>query len=141
MKIKQIPQFNSIVRYALVLTFAFVVVSTYAVPKIPDSAWQSGTLRNVTNDTHSRLLGMYNNGQGMVGEQIRIIWHYTIDGGQYIYDAERTTNRHGKPLNVTINGPVKFAVVAMDLYMRDDAGKVQKLAIVTKTLKTDAGAK
>jgi hypothetical protein len=36
---------------------------------------------------------------------------------------------------------MKFAVVGMGLYMRDDVGKVQKLAIVTKTLKTDAGAK
>lgn len=138
---KQIPRFDSMARCALALTFALVVASTYAAPKIPDSAWQTGTLRNVTNDTHSRLLGTYNNGQGMVGEQIRIIWHYIINGDRYIYEGERTTNRHGKPLDVTINEPMKFAVVGMDLYMRDDVGKAQKLAIVTKTLKTDAGAK
>ncbi|MGO8720771.1 MAG: hypothetical protein ACLQMO_16395 [Acidobacteriaceae bacterium] len=123
----------------IALSFVLVVAVSYAAPKIPDSAWQVGTLRSATSDTHSHLVGMYNNGHGMVGEHIRIIWHYTIDGGQYIYEAERTTRRHGKPLNVTINGPVKFAVVGTDLYLRDDAGKVHKLAIVTKTLKTDVG--
>lgn len=68
MRNKQIPHFDSKLRCVLALTFVLVVVSTYAAPRIPDSAWQTGTLRNVTNDTHSRLLGMYNNGQGMVGE-------------------------------------------------------------------------
>ena len=55
--------------------------------------------------------------------------------------ADWTTNRHDKALNVTINGPVKFAVVGMDLYLVDDVGKVHKLAIATKTLKAASSAK
>jgi len=121
---------------SLLLLSAVAPAPAIAADKIPDSAWQTGTLRNVTSDTHSRVLGMMNNGQGMVGTQVRIVWHYTIDGGQYVYEADRTTKRHDKPLNVTINGPVKFAVVGMDLYLCDDVGKVHKLAIATKTLKT-----
>ena len=62
MKNKQIPRFDSMVRCALALTFALIVASSNAAPKVPDSAWQTGTLRNVTNDTHSRLLGTSNNG-------------------------------------------------------------------------------
>lgn len=120
--------------------FLAAVVS-HAAPKVPDSAWQSGMLRGVTNDTHSRVVGMINNGQGFVGEKIRIVWHYTIEGGQYVYEADRTTRRHDKPLDVTINAPVKYAILGMDLYLQDSSGKVYKLAVVTKTVKGDANAK
>jgi hypothetical protein len=120
----------------LVLLLSFATVAAIA-EKIPDSAWQTGTLHSVTSDTHSRLLGMVNNGQGMVGEQIRIVTHYTIESPQYIYQADLTTKRHDKPLNVTINAPVTFAIVGMDIYLRDDIGKVHKLSIATKTLKTE----
>jgi len=121
---------------SILLPSAVALAPAIAADKIPYSAWQTGMLRNVTSDTHSRVLGTINNGTGMVGTQVRIVWHYTIDGGQYIYEADRTTNRHDKALNVTINGPVKFAVVGMDLYLVDDEDKVHKLAIATKTLKT-----
>lgn len=114
--------------------------SARAAHKIPDSAWQTGTLRNVTSNTHSRVLGVMNNGQGMVGTQVRIVWRYTIESSLYIYEADRTARRRDKALDVTINAPVRFAVVGMDLYVRDDAGKVHKLAIATKTLKTENGS-
>lgn len=122
---------------SLLLLIVMAPAPAPAADKIPDSAWQTGTLRNVTNDTRSRVLGVMNNGQGMVGTQIRIVWHYTLEGGEYVYEADMTTNRHGRPLNVTINAPVKFAVVGMDLYLQDEAGKVHRLAIATKTLETD----
>jgi len=124
---------------SLLLLSAVAPAPAIAADKIPDSAWQTGTLRNVTSDTHSRVLGTINNGTGMVGTQVRIVWHYTIENSQYIYEADRTTNRHDKALNVTINAPIKFAVVRMDLYLQDEAGKVHKLAIATKTLKTENG--
>jgi hypothetical protein len=126
---------------SLLVVFLLFSFGTVFAEKIPDSAWQTGTLRNVTSDTRSRVIGMYNNGQGMVGEQIRIITHYSIETPQYIYEAERTTRRHDKSLNVTINGQVKIAVEGMDLYIYDDVGKVHKLMIATKTLKSDVGAK
>ncbi len=124
---------------SLLLLFAVAPTTAAAANKIPDSAWQTGTLRDVTTDTHSRVVGMINNGHGMVGTQIRIVWHYTIDGNQYAYQADRTTRGRKKPLDVTINAPIKFAVVGMDLYLKDEAGKVHKLAIATKTLKEKNG--
>jgi hypothetical protein len=57
-----------------ILITIFLLAFTDAIAeKILDSASETGTLRGVTNDTHSRLIGMYNNGQGMMGEQIRIV--------------------------------------------------------------------
>lgn len=115
----------------------FMLSIAAVAEKIPDSAWQLGTLRSVTSETRSRVLGTLNNGTGLVGEQIRIITHYTIETAQYIYQADRTANRHDKPLNVTINGPIKFAVVGTDIYVCEDTGKVHKLVVATKTLKTE----
>lgn len=105
--------------------------------KIPDSAWQTGKLLNVSSESHSRVVGTINNGSGFVGTAVRVITHYTIENTQYIYQADRTSRRHDKALDVTINAPVQFAVVGMDFYLRDDAGRVHKLAVVTKTLKAD----
>ncbi len=143
---KPVPQLHAatpgrlLVLISLLMLVALAPATVAAAKKIPDSAWQTGTLRNVTNDTNSRLVGMYNNGYGMVGEKVRIVWHYIIDAGQYVYESERTTRRHDKPLNLTINGPVKFAVDGMDLYLRDEDGKVHKLTIATKTLKPENGS-
>lgn len=116
-------------------------VPALAAKKIPDTAWQAGTLRNVTNDTQSRVFGWTShNGVGHVGEKVSVVWHYTIEGQQYTYEAERTARQHDKPLDVTINAPVKFAVVGMDLYLQDAARKVHKLEVVTKALKTENGS-
>ncbi|MHB1021367.1 MAG: hypothetical protein ACYC46_02045 [Acidobacteriaceae bacterium] len=123
------------------LLLAAVAPAPAIAKKIPDSAWQTGTLLKVTDDSSSRIMGWTShNGVGHVGTYVRVVWHYTIEDGQYIYEAERTTKQRDKPLDVTVNAPVKFAVVKMDLYLRDDEGKVHKLGIETKTLKTESGS-
>jgi hypothetical protein len=114
----------------------FVAMAAQAAHKIPDSAWQTGTLRSVTSDRTSRVVGTFNNGSGVVGEQVRIITHFTIESELYIYQADRTTNRHDKPLDITINAPVKFAIDGTDMYLCDDAGKPHELTIATKALKS-----
>ena len=125
-----------------VLSAVLILASVIAIAeKIPDSAWQMGTLRSVTSDTRSRVLGAMNNGQGVIGEQVRIITHYAIDTAQFIYQADNTTRRHDKPLDVTINGPIKFAVMGTDIYVCEDTGKVHKMVVATKTLKTDNNPK
>lgn len=129
------------VQWAVVCAVFLACVASSAAPKIPASAWRTGILRNVTSDTQSRVVGVLNNGQGVLGEKVRIVWHYTIVGGQYVYEADRTTRRRDKPLDLTINAPIKFAVVGMDLYLQDDSGKVYKLAIMTKALQGDANGK
>lgn len=146
MPVKLTPQLRAtsparlLVCASLLLLAAVASVPAVAAKKIPDSAWQTGMLRNVTNDTRSRIIGWTShNGVGHVGEKVSVVWHYTIEGQQYTYEADRTARQHDKPLDLTINAPVKFAVVGMDLYLTDDGGKAHKLEIATKTLKTENG--
>ena len=121
---------------SLLIVVLLLSLTALAATKIPDSAWQTGTLRNVTSDSHSKMVGAYNNGHGVLTEKVRTVTHYTIEAPQYIYQADRLTNQHDKPLDVTINGPVKFAVVGTDMYLNDDTGKSHKLTVATKTLRT-----
>jgi hypothetical protein len=45
--------------------------------------------------------------------------------------------KHDKPLNVTINAPVKFAIENEDCYLLDDQGTEHKLVVEKKTLKSN----
>jgi len=63
---------------------------------------------------------------------------YTIDDGKYVWVvSRRMRKKHDKPLNVTINAPIKFAVENEDCYLLDDQGKEHKLVVEKKTLKTN----
>lgn len=43
--------------------------------------------------------------------------------------------RGTKPTNVTVNGPVKFAIVGTTMYLLDDGGKEHKADITKKVLR------
>ncbi len=60
--------------------------------------------------------------------------HYVLHGQEYIYKADRRTTPRDKPLDVTIHGPINFAVVGAKVYVRDEQGKIHKLALVSKAL-------
>jgi hypothetical protein len=45
--------------------------------------------------------------------------------------------KHDKPLEVTVNAPVKFAIEKGDCYLLDDEGKEHKLMVEKKILKTN----
>ena len=63
---------------------------------------------------------------------------YTIDDGKYVWVvSRRMIKKHDKPLNVTINAPVKFAIENADCYLLDDQGKEHKLVVEKKTLKAN----
>jgi len=63
---------------------------------------------------------------------------YTIDDGKYVWVvSRRMIKKHDKPIEVTINATVKFAVENQDCYLLDDQGKEYKLVVEKKTLKTN----
>ena len=125
-----------------VLLSLFLLVPFAATPaafakKIPNSAWKTGTLRNVTEKSQPYVYGWRShNGVGRTVTTVYIVWQFTIENAKYIYTAEMKTKHRDEALDVTINTPVTFAVVGMDLYLRDAEGKAHKLAIETKTLRT-----
>ena len=77
-----------------------------------------------------------NNGHGSLVEKHRTHDYYTIDAGEMIYVAVRETHLRGdKPLNVTVNAPIKYAIKGHDVYLMDDDGKQHKLSLQKKILK------
>jgi hypothetical protein len=117
------------------MKFYFVAIAVMAVLFAPRSAtaksherhWQSGTLVDVRAETGLRFFkGTSQRSDAML---------YTIETPQYTYVAKRTMTRRGdKPLLVTVNTPVKFALEGATVYVLDESGKEHKLTLEKKTL-------
>jgi len=120
-------------RRILSLLVLLLMVS-YALGKVPDSAWQTGTLKDLTTDTESRLLGA----NGILVQAQFVITHYFIESPTYIYEADLRLHAKDKQPPVTVNAPIKFALVGNDFYIQDEQGKEHKLKLVKKTLKVPA---
>ena len=100
--------------------------------KVPAAAWQTGTLKDLTTETLSRTIGL----NGMLAQKHYLVCHYLIESADYVYEATRTIHSDEKQLEVTVNGPIKFALIGTDFYVQDEKGKEHKLDFVKKTLKT-----
>jgi hypothetical protein len=97
-----------------------------------DFQWQSGKLLDSNSQTGSRLVGV----NGTLQERRNDRTYYQIETDQYLYVVSRTlVRRHDKPLNVTINAPIQFAIDGEDVLMKDDTGEVHKLTLEKKILK------
>ncbi len=96
-------------------------VGLAAAKKLP---WQTGKLTHI----ESRSAGSVALPVGgmLVAAPIHE-WVYVVEAGSMVYQFER---KSPAPLNVTINGNVKFAVEKSGkAFLRDDTGK--KFAVVT----------
>jgi len=118
------------------LCAVFLLVSLSAAVEIPADAWQTGTLKDLQESWHSRTVGTFDNGHGMlVGREYPIV-HYVIDAPPYIYEADLVLrHKRDKQPTVTVNGPIKFAFVKSDMYIQDEDGKEIKMRLTKKTLK------
>lgn len=123
-------------RLSAVLASTLFLAAAGLAAKVPADAWQSGTLTDSQESWHSRTVGTLNNGNGMlVGREYPIV-HYTIDTPGHVYEADLALrHRRDKQPSLTVNGPIKFAVVKSDLYIQDEDGKEIKLTLTKKTLK------
>ena len=66
------------------------------------------------------------------------VTYYTIDDGKYRWVvSRRMTKKDDKPLNLTLNAPVKFAIEKKACYLLDDEGEEHKLTVERKTQKED----
>lgn len=116
---------------AFSLLIALLLVS-YAIARVPASAWQTGTLKGLTTDTDSKLLGM----NGTLVQLHFVITHYFIESPTYIYEADLRLRAKDRQPPVTVNGPIRFALVKNDFYIQDEDGREIKLMLVKKTLKS-----
>ena len=90
-----------------------------------------------TNGTISENGTYSGNTSGSQTAVYRVYETFVIEGDTYVYQAQEHIKwRWSKPANLTVNGPVKFAIEKRKLYVIDDDGKEHEMEIVKKTLRT-----
>ena len=99
------------------------------------SANTTGTVQ--TNGDNGTYQGSTNTSQIAV---YRVYETFLIEGDTHAYLAqERLRWRWSKPANLTVNGPVKFAVEKRKLFVIDEDGKEHEMGIIKKSLRLPAG--
>lgn len=123
-------------KLALAAIATFALIANSSAEKIPDSlTWQPGIISSATSENHARVAGYYYGGSGNIRTRESTVTHYKVEGQQYVYETDWTTDRHNGPLDVTLNAPMTFAVQGMCIYLRDGSGKIHKMGVDTKELK------
>ena len=100
----------------------------------------AGTIGNSNTTGTAQANGDYGTYQGTITTThtavYRVYETFIIEGETYAYVAqERLRWRWSKPANLTVNGPVKYAVEKRKLYVVDDDGKEHEMEIVKRILK------
>lgn len=116
----------------LALCSTFLLFAAHAKDKKPIE-WHTGTLLDSTTERGTRLIA----NKDRAYEVRRDNSFYEIDDGEkYIYVVRRSmTSRRDKPIRLTVNGPVRFALAGDDILLLDENGKQHRLAIEKKILK------
>jgi hypothetical protein len=123
-------------RALLCLCFIAAFSAPCVAEKIHDSDWKTGKLTDVRFEKDSRIMGVANRNSGVLTQRRNDSTYYEIDAGDLMYVVKQTLRHRGdKQLKLTVNAPVKFAIVKDDFYLLDEDGKQQKLSIEKKTLK------
>ena len=107
------------------------------------SRYFAGTVGNTNttgtaqdNGNNGTYQGNTNSSQTAV---YRVFETFLIEGETHAYLAqERLKWRWSKSANLTVNGPVKFAVEKRKLFVMDEDGKEHEMEIVKKVLRTPA---
>ena len=123
----------------LLCALLFLVVCS-AVSPAKDRSWTTGTLVDSQTQRDTRTVGIPPT--IVTGPKIATlrndVTYYTIDDGKYIWVvSRRMTKKDDKPLDVTIDAPVKFAIEKKNCYLLDNQGEEHKLTVERKTLKTN----
>jgi hypothetical protein len=108
--------------------------------KVLDSQRQryfAGTVSNSSTNGSVDSDGNYHgNSSGGETAVYRVFETFVVEGDKYVYLAqERLRWRWSKAANLTVNGPVKYAVEKRKLFVMDEDGKEHEMEIVKKTLR------
>lgn len=110
------------------------------------SRYFAGTFGSANTDGQAQANGNYgtyqSNTQSSQIAVYRTFETFLIEGPTHAYLAqERLRFKWSKPANLTVNGPVKFAVEKQKLFVIDEDGKEHEMEIVKKTLRQPEPAK
>ncbi len=124
----------------ITLIIAFWVAICGAKDK--QHTWRDGLLLDATTESrfYTQSSPTYKDGEinpaGGIETRRVEIWTYSIDGGDFVWVGTRDLRLRGdKPLNVTVNKPIKFAVENSDIFILDEDGKEHRLDFKKKIAK------
>lgn len=135
------------------LILLLLVVATTAIGAQKQRDWQKGTVLDSQRSSYfagtvgsanttgtAQANGGYGTYQGNTTSSQAAVYRtyetFLIEGDTYAYMAqERLRWKWSKPANLTVNGPVKFAVQKRKLFVVDDDGKEHEMEIVKRILK------
>jgi hypothetical protein len=136
--------------FALVLMVGLVHVAAGAekkrdwqIGKVLDSersSYFAGTVGNANTTGTAQANGNSGKYQGQTNTSETVVYtvyqNFLIEGETHAYLAqERLRWVWSKPANVTVNGPVKFAVEKRKLFVIDEDGKEHEMEIIKKVLR------
>jgi hypothetical protein len=123
----------------------FLLIAVPAIAaKVPVDAWQTGTLTDIVDEQrpvttqHEHTYGTHH--QSTTTDASYTVPHYLIETDKHVYEVIANGGDRRRVLPVTVNGPLKYALIGTDLYIQDEKGKEHKMTVLRKTLKT-AGAR
>ena len=107
------------------------------------SRYFAGTVGNANATGTAQANGNYGTYQGNTNTTQTAVYHtyenFVIEGDTLVYLAqERLRWKWSKPANLTVNGPVKFAIERRKLFVIDEDGKEHEMEIVKKVLRQPA---
>jgi hypothetical protein len=107
------------------------------------SRYFAGTVGNANTTGRAQANGNYGTYQGNTSSTqtavYRVFETFLIEGETHAFLArERLKWRWSKPANLTVNGPVKFAVEKRKLYVLDEDGKEHDMEVMKRILRLPA---
>ena len=124
----------------LILPILVALCSLTSLAK--DRDWTTGMLMDSEMERGTRIVTIppiVGSGQSpMIATVPNDLTLYAIDDGKYVFVvSRRILTVREKPLELTVNSPVKFAIEKSHCYLLDEEGKEHKLLEEKKTLKTN----
>jgi hypothetical protein len=113
--------------------------------KIQNRNWQTGRLMDLQRSqdlagTVERPGVVLTNGIRLTNNSRRAIYRrqetLVIETEMYDYTVDEVLGRRQQPANLTVNGPVTFAIEGPTLYLIDEDGRQYKTEVVRKALRT-----
>lgn len=125
---KVLLQDNYTVMKAFVLAL-LLCATAVAKDKTPANLeWKTGVLVDQSSEQRCVSHGGSYKGTGSVNTSCSTITFYKVGAGELIYTLECDT----RPLDVTVNGPIKFAISGQKFYLQDEQGKAHEVSFVQK---------
>jgi hypothetical protein len=127
----------------IAVTLLFVNPS-FGGKKVKPRNWQTGKL--VDSQSSQSLVGtvdrpgvVLTNGRRITNDSKQAVYAtqeiFVLEGETLTYTVSETLGRGATPANLTVNGPIKFAVEGGVLYLLDESGKEHRTEIVKKVLR------